>query len=269
MNEPDRTSTDKIEAREIRIGAGKNGEERPHGRVYRFFDNLWYHHKWKIIALLFVAAVLIVVVVQCARQEKTGDVTLLTAGPYGFTTEEAKLRDFKNCLATYLPADYDGDGEKRVTLVSYSVYSEEEIAAAAARTDENGDPAGEEIDRSVNAEQYRQYSQHLRLGECSVLFLSPWLFDEQMSLNATGLSDLSQVLDERPAGAIVPEGGSADGAYYGVRLDQTAFWRDNSAVRNALPADTVLCLFRPGLSGESSKPEKYERSVALFKALVP
>ena len=266
MREPE--DNDKLQARDIVFGAGKNGEERPHGKVYRFFDNLWYHHKWKIIAALFIMAVLIVVVVQCAHREKAGDVTLMTVGPYGFTTEEAKLRDLKNCLATYLPADYDGDGEKRVTLVYYSIYSEEEIAAAAARTDENGDPAGEGVNRSYNADQYQQYSQHLRLGECSVLFLSPWLFEEQTALETTGLADLSQIFDARPAGAIVPEGGDAEGSYYGVRLSETALWRDNSAVRNALPEDTIICLYRPGLSGENSKPEIYQRSVDYLKALV-
>ena len=266
MKEPE--NNDKLQAHDIVLGAGKNGEERPHGKLYRFFDNLWYHHKWKIIAALFLAAVLTVVIVQCARQEKAGDVTLLTAGPYGFTTEEAKLRDLQNCLATYLPEDYDGDGEKRITLIYYSIYSEEEIAAEAARTDENGKPAGEGVNRSYNAEQYQQYSQHLRLGECSVLFLSPRLFEEQTALDTTGLADLSQILEARPAGAVVPEGGDAEGSYYGVRLSETALWCDNSAVRGALPENTIICLYRPGLSGESSKPEKYAQSVALFKALV-
>jgi len=269
MREPENErNDDKLEAHDIMLG-GKKREDRPHGRIYRFFDNLWYHHKWKIIAIVFVAAVLTVVIVQCARREKTGDVTLMTAGPYGFTTDEAKLRDLQNCLANYLPEDYNKDGKKSVTLVYYSIYSEEEIAAAAARTDENGNPAGEGVNRSYNSEQYQQYSQHLRLGECTVLFLSPWLFGEQTSLGETTLADLSQVLETRPAGAIVPEGGDAEGSYYGVRLSETALWRDNSAVRNALPEDTILCLCRPGLSGESSKPEKYAQSVAFFKALVP
>lgn len=266
MNEQkDPRDGDKIEGHEVVLGAGKRGEDRPHGKAYHFFDNLWYHHKWKIIAALFIMAVLIVVVVQCAHREKEGDVTLMTAGPYGFTTEETKLNDLKNCLATYLPEDYDGDGAKRVTLIYYSIYSEEEIAAAAARTDENGDPAGEGVNRSYNTEQYQQYSQHLRLGECAVLFLSPRLFEEQVTLTGgVGLADLSTVLAERPDGAVPGE----DGTYYGVRLSATALWRDNSAVRNALPEDTIICLYRPGLSGENSKPEIYQRSVDYLKALV-
>lgn len=267
MREPENDG--KIEAREIKLGAGKRGEERPHGRAWRFFDNLWYHHKWKIIAVLFLAVILIVVIVQCSHREKAGDVALMTAGPYGFTTDEGKLRDLQNCLATYLPEDYDGDGSKRVTLIYYSIYSEEEIAAAAARTDENGNPAGEGVNRSYNVEQYQQYSQHLRLGECSVLFLSPWLFAEQTALSSEALCDLSALLSTRPAGAITPAGGSENGPYFGVRLKDTALWRDNAAIRNALPEDTVLCLCRPALSGDSSKPEKYEQSVAFFKALVP
>lgn len=270
MREPDNERNDeKIEAHDIVFGAGKSEKNKPRGRVFRFFDNLWYHYKWPIIAALFIAAVLIVIITQCARRDKPGDVTLLAAGPYGFAADEAALRDLQNCLSTYLPRDFDGDGTKRVTLVNYMIYSEAEIEAAAARTDENGNPAGDGVNRAYNAEQYQQYHQYLRLGECAVLFLSPWLFEEQTALSTIPLADLSAVLTERPAGAIIPEEGSIDGPYYGVRLSETALWRDNSAVRNALPADTVICLYRPGIGGENSKPEKYAESVEYLKELVP
>ena len=159
------------------------------------------------------------------------------------------------------------DSPVRALVSCYTVFSEAEMAAVA--TDENGNQTGDGVNRSYNTEQYQQYNQYLRLGECAVLFLSPWLYEEQLGLTTSGLADLSAVLPARPTGAIVPEGGSADGAYYGVRLSETALWRENSAVRNALPADTVICLYRPGISGENSKPEKYVESVEYLKMLVP
>ena len=38
--------------------------ERQHGKVWRFLDNFWYHHKWKTIIGLFFLIVLIIGTVQ-------------------------------------------------------------------------------------------------------------------------------------------------------------------------------------------------------------
>ena len=74
---------DKREAHEIRFAPRPPQKpEREHGRVYRWLDNFWYHHKWATIAALFLVIVLTVCVLQMCSREEKGDITVVTAGPY-------------------------------------------------------------------------------------------------------------------------------------------------------------------------------------------
>ena len=53
MQEPydHREREDKLEGRELHLGRRGDAvrRDRPHGKLYRWFDNFWYHNKWKTI----------------------------------------------------------------------------------------------------------------------------------------------------------------------------------------------------------------------------
>ncbi len=258
---------EKREGREIRIGGPKNRREKEHGKLYRWFDNFWYHHKWKTIAILFLIIVVTVCVLQMCGREEQGDITVVTAGPYGFVTNETGLSDLKKCLSTYLSGDHNGNGQKDITLYSYSIFSEDEAKALENRVDENGDPAGVSIDRNQNAQEYRSFSQYLQTGDAAVLFLSPWLAQEYAT-SAGILVNLTDLLGAAPENGVFAtlEGGGT--VCYGIKLSETALWRENSAVRGNLPEDTVISLMVPGLLGNNSDVEIYNQAVAYFKAIV-
>ena len=260
---------DKLEAHGIaRVAAdGSPRPPRQHGKLYRWLDNFWYHHKWAVIAALFITVVLLVCILQmCGREEKP-DVTVAMAGPYSFTTDEAGLTALKKCLATYLAEDLNGDGEKTVKVNYYSVYSEQEIAEEAVRVDEEGNPVGQEISTAQNTQEYNLFRQYLTTGDAAVLFLSPWLFEEY-STKSICLADVAPHFgDTLPAGAEISVIEDGSTRVYGVRLADTALWRENSAIRSVLPENTYICLMQPGVLGNNSDVDAYNAAVAYFVAL--
>ena len=105
---------------EIRIPSMRDRKkEREHGKIYKWFDNFWYHHKWKTIISLFLIVTILVCTLQMCQREEKGDISVMLAGPYTFVDNEAGLTALRQCLARYLPADYDENGRKQVDAVSY------------------------------------------------------------------------------------------------------------------------------------------------------
>ena len=259
---------EKFEEREIKFGARDPWrQEKEHGKLYRWFDNFWYHHKWAVIAALVVVLVLTVCIAQMCNREEQGDLVIVAAGPYGFVTNEAGQRALVSCLATYLDKDYNGNGQKEVTLYNYTVYSEEEINEMANRLDEYGMPNGVNVDRYQSTQEYQSFKQYLTTGDAAIVLMSPWIAEEYATGSAL-LVDLSELLGEMPEGAIVTTRENGSTACYGVKLSETALWRDNSAVRNTLPEDTVVSLVRPGLVGNNAQDARYQGAVAFFKNIL-
>ena len=258
---------EKREAREIRLGGGKKRAEKENGKLYRWLDNFWYHHKWATLATLFLVIVITVCALQMCSREEKGDVTVVTAGPYGFVTNEAGLLDLKNCLSTYLPDDYNGNGIRDITVHSYSIFSEEEALELENRLDENGDPAGIAIDRYQNTQEYSNFSQYLQTGDAAVLFLSPWLAEEY-STRSGALVNFTELLSNAPENGVFTTLEGKGTVCYGIKLCETVLWRENSAVRNTLPEDTVVCLMMPGLIGNNSDQEKYNQATDYVKKLI-
>lgn len=236
MQENNRQREEKLEAHDIGAGVAAQRAERPHGKVYRWLDNFWYHYKWPVLIGGFFAIVLLICILQMCGKESEGDINLVLAGPYSVTADEATYNDLQKCLATYLPRDYNEDGEKKVDLAPYTIYSEEQIKAA------NG-----EVNTSSNTGNYNTYTDYLTTGDAGILFLDSWLFEELVTKTAH-LQELTEVVGKTPDGAIL----DANGKCYGVRLGDTALYRENSAIR-VLPEDTVICLMKPMVYGEKNE----------------
>lgn len=263
MREPNRKE-DKIEAQEIHLGGvRRKSEERPKGRVGKWFDNFWYHHKWKTIIALFLIVVILVCTLQMCQKEKE-DVSVLLVGPYQLTESEAGYVALKHAISSYLPEDYDKDGKKNVALVHYNVYSKEQIELLKENVDENGESAPIYIDTSVNASTYEQYEKYLMTGETSVLFLDPWLFEQMRAKRDEYLVNLGDRYKTLPVGALMWENEDGTSGCYGVRLGDTALYQ-NPAVSAMLPPDTVVALAHKHFYASD---KKYEKAVAYFASLV-
>ena len=240
--------------------------ERTHGKLYLWFDNFWYHNKWKTLGCLFLAVVILVCTLQMCQKEDKGDIMVLLAGPYNLSNDQVAYNDLRACLARYLPADYDENGKKQVDLDAHAIYSAEQIKELQSSVDEDGNPI--RINTAANSQNYEHYNRRMMLGESSVLFLDPWLY-EQLAGNKNGeyLMDIVETFGAQPEGALSFE---KDGKVhiYGVRLGDTALYRNNKAVSNVLPEDTVVCLLAPYLMSTSNDPEVYRNAKSFYAALV-
>ena len=264
MQEPERKE-DKIQGGEIHIRPLKK-TERPHGKLYQWFDNFWYHHKWKTLICLFLAVVILVCTLQMCKREDPGDITVLLTGPYGFGAEssQAQLTALKNCLSTYLPQDYDGDGAKRTDVLYYTVYSEEQINAL-----KNDPEEPFTINTVTNAQEYSSYNTYTMTGATSILFLDPWLFQEMASKGDKGGEYLTDIVaaygKAAPQGAVYYTNKDGTQLCLGVRLGDTALYQNNIAVQ-VLPKDTVICLMAHLATGKTNEQD-YQKALDYFAIL--
>ena len=256
MQEPENKREEKLEAHDIHLGGGAARVERPHGKLYRWFDNFWYHHKWKTLIIAFFAVVALVCILQMCNKEEEGDISVLMVGPYGFSTEESGIADLQAFLDKSLPRDYDGNGTKKVDIINYTVYSEAQIKERQEQDIY--------VSTGTNSDNYQQYVSYLQTGESALLFLDPWLAEQ---LNNGQLLEISGLLGYVPEGAVTKTDAEGNTVVYGIRLGDTALYRDNIAMK-ALPEDTVVCLAAPLYSGkEEEKAEKLERAKEMFVEL--
>jgi hypothetical protein len=223
-------------------------------RAIRRLDNFWYHHKWKVIVALFFLIVLAVGLVQIFSRVEY-DVYVTVAVPYTMNSEEnAELSEL---LQKFCSEDYNGDGDVRVYVQGYQVYSDEEYESEKAYWEAQGEKF--RINSAYNQNQISSFDQYLMNGQSTLLLLSPYMYETKKDNGH--LLPLSEVFGSDS----LPDGTLEDG--YGVRLSDTDFYRYNPAAQ-ILPADTILCLHAPVLSLTSG--EKYDDSAAreLFRAIV-
>ncbi len=257
MREQEERREEKLGEREICLGSSATARrpERQHGKLYRWLDNYWYHHKWKTIAALFAVLVITVCTAQMCSKEAEGDLNVVMAGPYSFTAEDNAYGNLTACLSNYLDEDYDGSGEKKVKVVNYTIFSADQIKALS-------DTAN--INVSTNSQTYKSFFQYISVGDTAVFFLDPWLFEE-LSQKPEYLMDLDATLGYHPKGAVSVTQKDGSTKVLGVRLGDTALYQ-NKAMQ-VLPEDTVICLLAPLSVGNINNPEQYAKSVAYVKSL--
>ncbi|MBQ8340895.1 MAG: hypothetical protein IJY22_00785 [Clostridia bacterium] len=264
MREPEEKREEKLEGHEIRLGGGVGARvERPHGKLYRWFDNFWYHHKWKTIIISFFLIVFIVCTVQMCNKDPETDVNILIAGPTNFAGEPGGTGDLEALLAGYVTTDYNEDGRKDVDIRHYTVFSEEQIKTLEAVELEGGQALY--VDRSVSSSNYSNFYSYLSTGEAAILILDRWAFDK---IREDGLLvDLSSQLENAPTGAIFDGDGS--NSYYGINLKETDLYNEQIAFRvleeEYIEAEPVICMLSKLVT---TNDEKYDIAMDYFKSLV-
>ncbi len=234
---------DKISAAEI----------KDNSKFLKWLDNYWYHYKVPTIIVLFISIVLLVCTLQMCATDDKQDITVLYSGPFLMMGSEHE--NVRNVLNYVMPEDFNGDGRKYTELITYQVASEQQIKDMEAETDENGNPKYS-INRQYYTNEYSNYSNMLITGEFALCFLDPWLYESLA--NSDRLKTLTDIFGEIPDGAV---------GDFGVRLGDTAMYQYYDVLK-ILPEDTVICLLKPYVFGETSKEDIYARSVSMFKAVV-
>jgi len=104
------------------------------GKIKYWFQNYWYYYKWPVLIIGFFVAVILFCTLQSTTREKT-DVNVLFVGPHFFAIGEKDT--LEGNLSQIMGEDYDGDGEKRVSVIDMPAFSSDEIEEAVGTGDIN------------------------------------------------------------------------------------------------------------------------------------
>ena len=243
MNQDNNYDRDKLEGQELTL----IGETK----FAKWISNFWYHHKWTVIIVTFFLSILVIVGVQMLTRVKY-DSTLTFAGNYSLTSDAQSKIAYD--LESIMGKDMNGDGEKRVSISHYPVYSESQMKEAnKSQKDANGVYI-QVVDGQSNTTQFNQFFNFTASGDSSIFFLSEYLYNV---LKQEGrLLSLSEVF-----GDDLPKGAMKDG--YGVKLTDSSLYERFSSFE-ALPEDTVICIAKPLVWGNSSKEKEYAKTKEYF-----
>lgn len=232
----------------------QTGEIVVQNRFLTWLDNFWYHHKWHVIVPAFFLILFVICFVQCSTKE-SGDVTVTYAGGYTMTAEEQQI--LKNTLNAISPKKDGQENTLKNVLVTYPIYTDDELRALFTDQDGNFDNYGFQTAKMQSADQLNGFASFVKTGESSVFFVSPAVYEAQnLDYLAVPLSDL---FDTVPANAYDA---------YAIRLADTEFYRYYEAI-HFLPEDTLIVLLQPMLLwGASSDGEKYEAFRGVYYAIV-
>ena len=227
------------------------GSLTTNSRVLTWLDNFWYHYKWHTIIGGFFAIVLIVGLVQMLTRPSY-DTMLVCAGGNTMTEEEKAALDELFCKLC--PDDFNDDGEKRINLVMYQAYSDEELQ----KEKEQAEAESEHFVYDANhyAQEKKNFIFFTQTGEGAVCIVSPYLY-ENLSIEER-LRELSTMYayNEQPKG--VTEDGK------GVIWGETDLYIYYPAART-IPCDWIVCLLKPTINADEND---YANSEELFRALV-
>ncbi len=224
-------------------------------KIYEKIDNFWYHNKWQIVFIAFFTLVAAVAAGQMITKTND-DVIILYAGPHQFTPNET--REIQTALKSVMSADFNGDGEKHVQVISILLMTQEQLEKARKNAAESGNVV---LYNSAALIQNRsQFSTQIFAGETVICLLDPnWYPDIYEN---GGFIKLSDALGYTPDKAIDE---------YSIYLHDTGAAGYFTALQY-FPADTVLCVRRmstaTAFKSEKKESIRYENQLRMFRDIM-
>ena len=211
-------------------------------KALKRIENFWYHYKWPTIIVCFFAIVVIVCTMQICNK-KSYDMTVVYAGPYHMDSDKAS--NIKSVLNYVIPEDFDGDGEKSTELISYMIYTKEQIEKLEAESSQF-------VDRAYVSSENQNFF-NFASTEAGICFLDPSLY--QTLKESDRLISISGLLGYTPEGIIDDNG---------MRLSDMQIYKEYTVLQD-MPADTVVCMLRKQLT---KKDDVYKNELDTFEAII-
>lgn len=224
------------------------------GAFARKFDNFWYYNKWKVIIAVIAVFIVTVCTVQMCTRTST-DIGIVYAGNYNMS--ETDYSEISRVICSVMPKDFNGDGEKSISILRYYIFSEDELKAFNSETDSEGNkinnyPSGN------NASQRSDFYDTLSYDSgYQIFFVSRSLFDEIVSNNSKILCPVEEITGELPKEYLTENG-------LGVRLSETELYGYYDAMK-LFPEDTVICIMNQTLMTDN---DTYDVAKQMFFALI-
>ena len=220
-------------------------------RVKRWIDNIWYHYKFIIIAIIFIAVFLGIMISQMTNKEKI-DINVMYAGPDYITSE---LTGIRTAFIQTMSRDYNGDGAKGIQITDITVLTDDQLAERTRTANMQGEKF---LYNPLDIQEAKKkFELEIFSGESVICLLDKYWFDYVSE--ASGLLPLSEALGYKPANAINE---------YGTYLKDTDFGKFYTVFDN-LSDETVLCIRRMTTTTifKSAKDEetRYEHHKEMLK----
>ena len=231
------TAEQKYEERDVRINSPFSEK----------LDDFWFHHKGKVIVAVIALFMAIVVIVQMVTVVPK-DIMVMYSGRIYLSG--STIEDIQNIFSKAL-TEASGNEEKIVGFTQYHVYSKTQIESLRAETEADG--VHLYVDSALNSKNFENYNASIMTGQCAVLFLEPWLYDELRKNDR--LRPMRELFTELPP--------SVDDTGYGIRFGETEIYRYYNVMRE-IPEDTIMCFLKPYVFGETSNESTYAQMQKLF-----
>lgn len=175
-------------------------------------SNFWYFYKWQTIVGVILVIGIIVSLLQLA-DNTTPDAAIMYVGPSYLTVTDKKT--IGESAQTYM-IDYNGDGEKVLTLLDINVVTASgELAAYAYQ---------------MNAEAQKRFTTEVVAGDSLIYILEKSFYDILAEQNC--LAKLSDALDAD----MIPEGSDE----YGAQVKDLPFFTQEGF--SSFPDDAYVCI---------------------------
>ena len=123
--------------------------------------------------------------------------------------------------------DTDGDGKKNIAFSTYFAPSNEEIRAA--------EDAGLHVNYQLMSSDRDALDSRFGNGDYYLCFISPHVYEQYKGVN--GVSVFAPIVNYAPYGGELEYYNE-----YAVKLSSTGFYKNNPALREVMPEDTLVAL---------------------------
>lgn len=195
------------------------------------FENFWYHYKWHTIAALFVVIAVVVCTLQMCKKE-TFDFHVMYAGG-----TEVSRKSVDGDTPAYVRVttvfekyidDVDGDGKKNIAFSTYFAPSDEEIKIAETTP-------GKEVNYSLMSSDRDALDARFGNGDYYLCFISPHVYEQYKGVN--GVSAFATIAGYAPENSCFEYYNE-----YAIKLSSTNFYKNNPAIREVMPEDTLIAI---------------------------
>ena len=221
-------------------------------KALKWLDNFWYHYKWHVIIVVFVAVFLIVAIGQMANKEKV-DAYIMYAGPTAFLAGE--IDDLQDTFEEIMP-DLNGDGKKIVQLVDITVLTDAQIEANKKKAEAEGVEYKPDMD--YIAQMRQKFKLQLAAGDAYLLLLDPQMYAEDYEIG------MYKTLEEL---GIVSEHAYDDSSIVFKNTDYGKYYK----IFDKFPDDTLMCFRTLNVTGKArgeKEQKKFDDQLVLMKKIV-
>ena len=204
-------------------------------KAYKWLDNYWYHYKWVTLAVVFFVTVF----------------SVLTAN---------ETRDLETAFRSVLPSDFNADGKKLVQLETVSLMTDEQVAEAEAKAEEESSVFV--YDAKALGSNKTTFTELMMSGEYVILLVDRAQYDN--ILDSGAIVPLADLFDADK----IPDCAYDDSS---IVFSETPFAQFFNAT-DVLPEDTLLCVLQASensiFKGKDKAETQYRQQLMLYKKMI-